>query len=402
MNIFEPAEIGNLIVKNRIIRSATYEGRCDEQGFPTDKYKELYLELAKNSIGLIITGFAYISKDGRAMQPYQAGIDSEEKIHFYKQITDEIHQYDCKIVMQIAHVGRQTLKQVTGQQVRGVSKKKSLYFNEIPDILKTEEVVAIIERFAAAALLAKRAGFDGIQLHAAHGYLIHQFISSSINNRKDIFKIDPKTRIGVNFLDMIIEQVRQRCGTDFPILVKISANDDHGFTQTQFVNLIRFLDRKKVDGIEISYGTMDYGLNIFRGNSIPIDVLLRHNPRYRTDNKMGKYLWKRFLLPIMKLKIKPFTAMYNLPYAKIAKENTDIPIICVGGFRKGEEMFDVINNGAVDFVSLCRPFICEPDLVKKLELNNNYVSMCISCNICAIMCDTKNPTKCYLKQGVAT
>lgn len=397
MKTFQPAKIGDLLLKNRIIRSATYEGMCDENGFPTETYKDLYTKLAENNVGVIITGFAYISRDGRSMQTKQAGIDSEEKIPFYKKVTDEVHKYDCKIFIQIAHAGRQTLKTITGEEVKGVSRKKSFYFNEIPKVMDAGEILSIIEKFSNSALFAQKAGFDGIQLHCAHGYLIHQFILSSINNRKDIFGIDNKTKIGTKFLEMTIDKIREKCGKEFPILVKISCGDDYynGLKETGFINLIKFLDDKKLDGIEITYGTMDYPLNIFRGNNIPIDTILKHNPKYKIENKILREFWKKLVFPIIKTKIKRLTPMYNLPYAIIAKQNTNIPIVCVGGFRKGDEIEQVINNGDVDFVSLCRPFICEVDFVEKIKTDCKYISKCIGCNICAIMCDTPTSTRCY-------
>jgi 2,4-dienoyl-CoA reductase-like NADH-dependent reductase (Old Yellow Enzyme family) len=396
--LFQPEKIGNLTLANRIVRSATHEGMCDAQGVPTDEYLKSYVALAKNGIGAIITGFVYISPCGRAMHPRQGGIDNDSKIPVYKRATDLVHAGGGKIIMQIAHCGRQTIAKVTGEQVKGVSAKRSSYFNSIPKQLTTEEALSLAQRFADAALRCKKAGFDGVQLHAAHGYLVHQFILPSINNRKDIFGIDKERGIGTHFLGVTIDKIRELCGGDYPLLVKISSGDDYQemFSIEQFIQLIRFLDVKKVDAIEISYGTMDHALSIFRGRSVPLDTILKYTPKYNTGGVLGRFLRKWFLYPFVKPRLKMFTPTYNLPFAQIAKQHTKIPIICVGGFRTKQEMTDALERNETDFVSLCRPFICEPDFVSKLTANQEYTSKCTDCNICAVMCDSTNSTKCYL------
>ncbi|MBE9512012.1 MAG: NADH:flavin oxidoreductase, partial [Bacteroidetes bacterium] len=277
--------------------------------------------------------------------------------------------------------------------------KRSFYFKDKPRKLNRTEIVDIINRFGNSALYSKNAGFDGVQLHAAHGYLIHQFLLSNINNRKDEYGINPETGIGTKFLEEIIYNVRDKCGLNFPVLVKISGGVDYknSFSEKQFIHLIRFFEQLKVDGIEISYGTMDYALNIFRGD-LPLDLILTQNPIYKTKNKLKKRFWKIFVLPVIKAKLKPFSLMYNLDYAAIAKQVTDIPVISVGGFRSYEEIDYAIRNRKTDFVSLCRPLICEPDFVRKIKEDHCYLSQCTTCNYCAIMCDTKNYTKCYQKQ----
>jgi len=397
MKLFESVNIGNLSLQNRMIRSATFEGMCDEFGFPKETYLNMYRELAKSGIGAIITGFAFICKKGKAMQPGQAGIDSDEKIPLFRELTNIVHKTKTKIIMQIAHAGRQTSSKITGGTVYGVSARKSAYFNENPQILSTDEIYGLVDKFAVAALRAKHAGIDGIQIHAAHGYLVHQFLLPLINNRKDIFGVDKSTRIGTKFLDMIIDRIREKCGDNFPILIKVSASDNYHrkFTKQQFENLIKFLDSKKVAAIEISFGTMDYALNIFRGSSIPYDTILKHNPLYKLNSPLLRSLWKITFAPLLRLKIKRFTPMYNLSFARIAKQYTSIPIICVGGFRSGVEMNSAIANGHADFVSLSRPFICEPDYAVNVSNDMNYVSKCVNCNTCAVMCDSQNPTRCY-------
>jgi len=396
LDVFSPYDHDSLHLKNRIIRSGVYEGRCDTEGFPSASYIDFYRELAKNEVGGIITGFAFISKEGRAMQPRQAGIDHPDKIPYFRKMTAAVHQYDCPVFLQIAHTGRQTLKRATGMNPRGASNKSSVYFRGKPITLTTEEVRSRIQDFAEAACLAREAGFDGVQLHSAHGYLIHQFILPAVNNRRDEFGIDKASGIGTAFLGQIIKATREKCGDDFPIMVKISGDVDlkSGFPGNHFEALLRFLERMKVAAIEVSYGTMDHALNIFRGD-IPESVILKHNPVMISRNLIRREINKIVLRNYFIKKLKPFTPAYNLEYASIAKKICEIPVISVGGFRGFDEILQAIQGGKTDLVGMARPFICEPDLMKKMKINGSYKSECINCNICSVMCDSENETRCY-------
>ncbi|MBN1577783.1 MAG: NADH:flavin oxidoreductase [Chitinispirillaceae bacterium] len=396
MSVFEPAMMGKLSVKNRIVRSATYEGLCDRNGMPTPGYGTMYRALAAGDCGTIITGFAYITRQGRAIQPLQAGIDSDDTIDAYKRVTDDVHSYGCRIIMQIAHTGRQTRSSRTGLPVVGVSRGASRYFREQPRVLSKEEIGVIAEQFVDAAARAQRAGFDGVQLHAAHGYLLHQFLLPSINRRRDEYGVDPSTGMAVRFLEEIIDGIRRQCSKTFALLVKLSgAVEGVPFSPLRFGGLISFLDSKKIDGIEISYGTMGNALNIFRGTSIPLDDILDHDPVYRLNHRPARFLWKLFAAPVLAARVKRFHPMYNLSYAEMAKKRyTSMPVISVGGFRSSDELHRVIESGKVDFISMCRPFIAEPDIAGKMMHRTTYRSYCINCNRCAVTTGSDLPTVC--------
>lgn len=396
MKTFEPLYMKGITFKNRIIRSGTYEGSCDQEGFPLEGYYSLYENLAKNEVGGIITGFAYVSKGGRAMQPAQSGIDAPDKIPGFKKLTHLIHRYGCPVFIQIAHAGRQTVPGITGSAVRGVSEKRSVYFRSKPVPLSTDEVYDVINQFASSAEMAMEAGFDGVQIHAAHGYLIHQFLLAGINNRKDEFGLEHSGGIGSLFLEKIIESVRNRCGDDFPVIVKVSGgiNNEKRFGINHFTSLIQVLDKLNVHAIEISYGTMDYAFNIFRGD-LPSRLILKKNPFFMAKNLPRRVLNRGLIDLWFKPRLLPFSPSYNLLFAKLAKTITTIPVISVGGFRSVEEIEDAIASGGADMVSLSRPFVTEPDFVVKVKYNSDHLSACINCNKCAVMCDSGEQTKCY-------
>jgi 2,4-dienoyl-CoA reductase-like NADH-dependent reductase (Old Yellow Enzyme family) len=397
VRVFETASIGSVATANRILRSATFEGLCDGDGKPGPAYQQLYARLASQELGALITGFAYISQDGRAMQPGQAGIESDAHIGLFRRVTESVHAQGSPIFLQLAHAGRQTTATAAGGRVYGPSSKKSRYFNARPQALDGLKIQQIIAGFAEAAGRARQAGFDGVQLHAAHGYLIHQFLHPAINDRADAFGIDPASGIGSAFLDRVIDQVRAVCGTDYPLLVKVSAGDNYRRAPGQegFIRLIRFLDAKRVDAIEVSFGTMDHAFNIFRGDSIPLKTILDFNPRYGTSNPLARLTYRLLVLPLLKRHFLPFTPRYNLDAARLAKQYTRIPIISVGGFRSGSDIRRAIEEDGVDFVSLCRPLLCEPDFVSRIKQDVHYQSHCTNCNRCAVMCDSGLPTRCH-------
>jgi 2,4-dienoyl-CoA reductase-like NADH-dependent reductase (Old Yellow Enzyme family) len=386
---------------DRIFRSATLEGMADENGVPGEEYYEMYRELALGGAKNIITGCTYVSREGRMVQPGQAGIDSDAGIPGYLRVTDAVHQYRARIYLQISHAGRQTSSLVTGKPVVGASARRSAYFRSRPKQLETREIKSVIESYAGAAARARAAGFDGVQIHAAHGYLAHQFLHPGINNRGDEYGINARTGIGERFLTEVISAVRARCGERYPILVKVSASDElpRPFSAADFIALVKVLDRERVAAIEISYGTMEDALNIFRGQSIPIEAILRHNFRYRTDKPAVRTVWRWIALPILRRRVKGFSENYNLPHAETAKRHTDIPIISVGGFRSGRQILRALESGGTDYVSLCRPLLREPDFIGRICADPDHDSLCVNCNLCAIMCDSNGPTRCYGKRA---
>jgi 2,4-dienoyl-CoA reductase-like NADH-dependent reductase (Old Yellow Enzyme family) len=360
-----------------IIRSATFEGMADARGFPGPRYRRYYGMLSRH-VKKMVSGFLYVSEAGRAMQPGQAGMDSAEKAAAFLPVTRAVHANGAQIIAQIAHVGRQTNR----ADAKGVSAKKSPYFGVTPQTLTTAEIDGTIEDFARAAGFAQEAGFDGVQLHCAHGYLIHQFMLRSLNDRADAYG-DRHL-----FLERVIRAVRQRCGAHFPLWVKISADVDiEPFCRDDFLALIARLDACQVDAIEVSRGTMDVALNIFRGK-VPLRAILRFNPLIAPKS----LLWKMVHLPLERAKIKGFRPAYNLAHAQCAQAHTTIPVYAVGGFRGGAEIL----GAGLKHISLCRPFICEPNFLEKLTADPFYTSKCVNCNICAVMSDSVRTLRCYL------
>ncbi len=174
--LFNEARISGLTVKNRIIRSATHDGLADGNGAPSDKLISKYEHLAKNEVGCIITGYAAVSKNGVSPYPAMLKIYDDSVIDKYKELTDAIHRHGTPVILQIAHCGRQTSSKAIGMQKVAPSNVLHAFYPDRAQELSENEIYAIIDDFISASVRAGKAGFDGVQLHGGHGYLLHDFL----------------------------------------------------------------------------------------------------------------------------------------------------------------------------------------------------------------------------------
>ena len=393
--IFKPLPLKRCLLPNRLIRSATYEGLADRQGYPQKALAGLYLNLIRPEPGTIITGFVAVSPQGRAMHPNQGGLWDDSHIRPWREIVTAVKAAgpDSRLFMQLAHTGRQTVAALTGQEVVGASSRRCTYFQQKVHALSEPEIEAVINDFAAAAERARAAGLDGVQIHAAHGYLIHQFLSPHTNTRDD------RWRDGGLLLAEIIRAVRARCGKDFPLLIKVSHADDRGLRLEPLIQALKRIE-DQFDAAEVSYDTMEYALNIIRGGC-PIDEILRINPIYKTIPARFKSIWKACVYPFKKLKFKDFTYGYNLEGTSAIKKALKIPVIPVGGLHRLADLADCLGQHGFEAAALCRPFICEPDLLAKIKAGQWIRSRCSRCNLCTINCDSLKVLTCHQKSGAA-
>ncbi len=349
--IFEPITIDDLEIQNRFVRSATHEWLADEDGRPTPEIGDMYEELAKNEVGLIITGYSYVNPRGRSSDKQQ-GIYDDSFIEPYRMITSRVHKYKSKIVIQIVHGGRQAKPTPEYPIPIAPSAVTDTSSGITPMEMTEADILETIGDFANAARRAKEAGFDGVQLHCAHGFLLSNFISPYTNLRNDRWggSVKKRTQIVVD----IIKRIRQVIGDDFPIIVKLNATDGFdersgkvGLDAPECVEIAKILEQNGICAIEVSGGISEAG-----------EVMSR---------------------PAID---KPEKEAYFKQYSKMIKESVDIPIILVGGVRSKFMMESLINDGYADMVSLSRPFIREPDLVMKLKSGENEQVSCVSCNRC--------------------
>jgi len=389
--LFEKTSIREMELKNRLVRSATHEGMADRDGFPTQDLFRLYDRLAKGGVGLIITGFASVTPDGKGPFPGMQGIHTDDHIPRYRELVQLVHENGARIAMQIAHCGRQTTHEAIATEPMGPSavKEKSLFVK--PREMTEEEIARIIEAFAQAARRVKEASFDAVQIHAAHGYLVNQFLCPHTNRRKDRWGGSLENRM--RFVREIYERCRKQVGDDFPILIKISGTDNmkNGLKIEESSVMARMMGEMGFDGIEVSCGIMEDGYSMLRGN-VPVEAILREWPMYRNKNPLFRFIMKHFGHKI--IKPPPMTQAYNRESARIIKNKVKVPVFLVGGITDPVTMEEIIEKGDADYISLCRALIADPSFPEKIRSGGRGLSKCIHCNLCGAYMISR-PLKCY-------
>jgi len=388
---FSPMKIRDMEVKNRFVRSATYECMAKETGEVTDELVNLYRHLAAGEVGLIITGYTFIHPLGRAFK-YHAGIHNDEMIPGLKRMVDAVHREEGKIVFQISHAGRQTTKATIGQAPIGPSSTGRDPVNFVkPRQMSEEDIHLAITSFGHAARRAHEAGADGVQLHGAHGYLINQFLSPFFNHREDAWGGSDENRF--RFLKETVREVKKAIGDGMIILVKLNTNDftpQEGITPPLAVKYASWLAELGIDGLEISCGTGLYSfMNMSRGE-VPVDEFVSGLP-----------WWKK---PLARLTLNKLVGKYdleegyNLEAAKLIKPVLgEVPLIPVGGLRNLRHMEEVLERKWADCISMSRPFIREPDLVRRFREGKAEFASCVSCNRCLAAINNDMPLRCYYK-----
>jgi 2,4-dienoyl-CoA reductase-like NADH-dependent reductase (Old Yellow Enzyme family) len=387
--LFEKTKIKGMELKNRLVRSATHEAMADDEGFPTDSIFKLYERLAKGGVGLIITGYTYVSRDGKFKS--MLGIDSDEHIPKYRELVNQVHQNGAKIAMQINHCGRQTVKEMTGTQPIAPSEvfDKSLFV--MPREMIEADIERIIEAFAQAARRVKESGFDALQLHGAHGYLISQFLCPHTNRREDKWGGTIENRM--RFVTEIYKRTRKNVGDDYPIFIKLSAYDymKNGLKPEEGIAIATKMADIGFDGIEVSCGIAEDGGSTLRGE-IPFNVILDEWDMYKEKGVLFRFIMRNFGNKI--IKPIPFTQGYNRESARKIKEKVNVPVFVVGGMVDPTFMEETIQSGEADYISLCRALITDPKFPNKIREGGREVSRCIHCNLCLYYLVTRS-VRCY-------
>ena len=340
--LFDEIEIAGMKLKNRFIRSATFDGFSDEHGCPTPSLYAIYEDLARGGVGTIITGLTSVSNTEQLMGR-QMAIHDDSFIPGYRIMTDAAHRRGAAIIMQLACHGSQYREDAGVKPIWGPSAVEDIAYKKTAQEMSREEIARMREDFANGAFRAKQAGFDGVQLHAAHGYLLSKFLTPYYNQRSDEYGGSIENRGRALF--ETYQAVREKVGPDYPVLIKINCEDfmEQGMTFEECRCVCARLAELGIDAIEVSGGSFSS-----RPNESP------------ARKEEGYFRW----------------------HADQLARELPVPVIVVGGNRDYETMTNLIRESAIIAVSLSRPLIRECALVERWKGEDRSRALCVSCNKC--------------------
>ena len=364
--LFEPSVIKGMKLANRFVRSATWEGMATPEGKSTERLADMMAGLAAGGVGLIITGHCYVSHEGQA-GPWQLGSCDDSALPGLTHMAEAVHRCGGKIALQLAHAGANGKSALSGLQAIGPS---ASYQNGTATCreMTREDIGRVVQAFAQAADRARRAGFDAVQIHAAHGYLLSQFLSPQTNQRTDKYGGSLANR-GRAVLE-VLHAVRQAVGRDYPVLIKLNAEDfiEDGFSVEDMLELSALLEKAGIDAIEMSGGTV------------------RKESQY-SPSRLGV--------------VPPENEGYYRDAARRFKQQIHVPLMLVGGIRSLDMAERLVAQGTTDYLALCRPLICEPGLVNRWKSGDTAKSRCLSDNVCFRPARAGEGLRCLLGEKTA-
>jgi len=339
--LFKPYSLGPLEIRNRFMRSATTSYWSDERGFVRDENIRLYRGLAEGGVGLIVKGHLYVMDSGKAHEG-MAGISHDYHIPRLKELTDAVHEHGGKIVTQLNHGGYNSISDKAGPSYYRGESWNARAFTE-------EELKEVVEAFGDAAERSLEAGFDGVQIHGAHGYLISQFLSKAANKREDDYGGSLGNRM--RLLVEVYEEIRSRIGKDVPVLLKMNSDDfsPDGFTVEESAEVAQAICKRGLEAVEISGGGFGRKDDLYE--------------RARSDDPEVE------------------EAIFAGHAEKIREATKPTTMALVNSIRSLGCMQAIVDKGLADLISMSRPYVREPDIVRKLE-GGQAEATCTSCGAC--------------------
>jgi 2,4-dienoyl-CoA reductase-like NADH-dependent reductase (Old Yellow Enzyme family) len=371
MDLFAPGKIGNLNLRNRSIRAAAFEGMCPghEAG---DSLLSYHRSVAKGGIGMTTLAYAAVNRMGLSF-PHQLWL-REEAVPGLLRVTDAIHAEGAAASIQIGHCGLMAKRSIAGGRPLSSTGGFNLYGPTFPLTMSEAQIRETIEDFGKAIRLARRSGFDAVEVHAGHGYLISQFLSPFLNKRNDSWGGSFENRS--RFLREVMKCVRKEAGTDIALLVKMNMRDGikGGIELDEGILTALLLEELGADALVLSGGLV---------SRTPMYVMRGKMP----TTVMGHYMKNPFMslgvrfFGDMLMKPEPFRELYFLDDAAEVRKQVTIPLVYVGGVATGEAAAKVMDAG-FEFVAMARALVRDPGFIRKLKDEKNAESGCLHSNYC--------------------
>ena len=371
-NLFTQANIGPLTLRNRTIRSAAFESMCPGNR-PSKELYDYHVSVAAGGVGMTTVAYAAVTQSGLSfdrqlwMRP--------EIVPDLKKITDAVHKEGAKVSIQLGHCGNMSHKSICGQMPVGACSGFNLYSPTFVRGLRKDELVQLAMDYGNAVNLAREAGFDAVEIHAGHGYLISQFLSPYTNHRKDEFGGSLSNRM--RFMDMVMKEVMKAAGSDMAVLVKMNMRDGFkgGMEIDESLKVAHRLVEDGAHALVLSGGFVSKApMYVMRG-AMPIKAMTHYMDCWWL--KYGVKMVGKMMIPTV-----PFKEAYFLEDALLfRKEITEIPLVYVGGLVAREKIDEVLNDG-FEFVQMGRALLNEPGFVNRMKEEENARCSCKHSNYC--------------------
>ena len=372
--VFTPFNIGPVALRNRIIRSAAFENMAYGNSPSQDLY-DYHVAVARGGVGMTTLAYAAVSRSGLSFDG-QLWM-REEIVPGLKRITDAVHEAGAKCSIQLGHCGNMTHRATCGCMPVGASSGFNLYSPTFVRALKAEEIDALVEDFGHAVELARDAGFDCVEIHAGHGYLISQFLSPYTNHRHDEYGGSLENRM--RLMQRVIRRVMEAAGDDMGVVVKMNMHDGFrgGMQEAECLEVARELERLGVHAIVLSAGFVSKApMEVMRG-AMPLRTMTHYmDPR--------KFWWLRALVRVfgrMMIPTVPYKEAYFLEDALKFRAAVRLPLIYVGGMVSLQKMEEVLAAG-FSGLQMARALIRDTGFVNKLQSGETDRSPCGHSNYC--------------------
>ena len=375
--LFTPFQLGPITLRNRIIRSAAFENMC-RNNRPTQQLQDYHVSVARGGVGMTTVAYCAVDLSGVSFDGQLYVRD--EILPDMRKLTDAIHAEGAKASIQLGHCGNMTHFYSCHCMPVSASNGFNLYSPTIHRRLKRSEIHELVRKFGEAVDFSRKAGFDCVEIHAGHAYLISQFLAKRTNRRRDEYGGSFENR--VRFLNEVLDEVMLHAGNDMAVIVKTNMWDDcrGGISIEEGIRVAKEIAKHKVHGIVLSGGTVSASPMTILGGAMPINTLAHYMP-------MKSFWWLKAALHLpgvghFMIPTKPFHELYFMEKAKIFQQQiTDVPLIYVGGVQSGDNCQTIIDEGFPLF-QIAHVLIKDPDFVKHVQQNPHYHAGCRRSNYC--------------------